>query len=159
MGLGLKALSDGVQVVPATITRNPPAVVDHTTDNILSPRFRAVALGLVTLVAAAAFSRLGVSTALPDAVDELGGLGLYGWVFTGFTLANIVGLAVAGPVFDRFGLVKPLAAGTASFAGGLLLSSVAPAMWVVVTGRVLQGLGAGALSVAAYSAIGRGFPR
>ncbi len=141
-----------------TATTQNPTAAPASPDHILSPRFRALALGLVTLVAAAAFSRLGVSTALPAAAEELGGLGLYGWVFTGFTLANIVGLAVAGPVFDRFGLVKPLAAGTASFAGGLLLSSVAPAMWVVVTGRVLQGLGAGALSVAAYSAIGRGFP-
>ena len=125
---------------------------------MLSPRFRALAIGLVTLVAAAAFSRLGVSTALPAAAEELGGLALYGWVFTAFTLANIVGLAVAGPVFDRFGIVRPLAVGTVSFAGGLLISSLAPTMSVIVLGRVFQGLGAGALSVAAYSAIGKGFP-
>ena len=67
-----------------------------------------------------------------------------------FTLANIVGLAVAGPVFDRFGIVRPLAVGTVSFAGGLLISSLAPTMSVIVLGRVFQGLGAGALSVAAY---------
>ncbi|MGO2747581.1 MFS transporter [Microbacterium sp.] len=127
-------------------------------EGVLSPRFRALAIGLVTLVAAAAFSRLGVSTALPAAAEELGGLALYGWVFTAFTLANIVGLAVAGPVFDRFGIVRPLAVGTVSFAGGLLISSLAPTMSVIVLGRVFQGLGAGALSVAAYSAIGKGFP-
>lgn len=131
---------------------------DVPNDSVLAPRFRALALGLVTLVAAAAFSRLGVSTALPAAAEELGGLGLYGWVFTAFTLANIVGLAVAGPVFDRFGILRPLAVGTASFAVGLLVSSLAPEMWVVVAGRIFQGLGAGALSVATYSAIGRGFP-
>lgn len=129
-----------------------------TTEGVLSPRFRALAVGLVTLVAAAAFSRLGVSTALPAAAEELGGLALYGWVFTAFTLANIVGLAIAGPVFDRFGIVRPLAVGTASFAGGLLISSLAPTMSVIVLGRVFQGLGSGALSVAAYSAIGKGFP-
>lgn len=127
-------------------------------EGVLSPRFRALAIGLVTLVAAAAFSRLGVSTALPAAAEELGGLALYGWVFTAFTLANIVGLAVAGPVLDRFGIVRPLAVGTVSFAGGLLISSLAPTMSVIVLGRVFQGLGAGALSVAAYSAIGKGFP-
>lgn len=134
------------------------AISQQTTEGVLSPRFRALAMGLVTLVAAAAFSRLGVSTALPSAAHELGGMALYGWVFTAFTLANIVGLAVAGPVFDRFGIVKPLAVGTASFVGGLLVSSLAPTMSWIVLGRVFQGLGSGALSVAAYSAIGRGFP-
>ncbi|WP_180357888.1 MFS transporter [Streptomyces sp. NP160] len=129
-----------------------------SSESVLAPRYRVLALGLVTLVAAAAFSRLGVSTALPAAADELGGLALYGWVFTAFTLANVVGLAVAGPIFDRYGIVRPLAVGTLSFAGGLLVSTVAPSMGVVVLGRVLQGLGAGALSVAAYSAIGKGFP-
>lgn len=69
-----------------------------TTEGVLSSRFRALTLGVLTLVAAAAFSLLGVSTALPAAADELGGLALYGWVYTAFTLANVVGLAIAGPV-------------------------------------------------------------
>jgi len=47
-------------------------------EGVLSPRFRALAIGLVTLVVAAALSRLGVSTALPAAAEELGGLALYG---------------------------------------------------------------------------------
>lgn len=136
----------------------PTRLQKMSTESPLSPRFRALAIGVLTLVAAAAFSRLGVSTALPAAAEELNGLSLYGWVFTAFTLANIVSLAVSGPLFDRFGIARPLALGTASFAGGLLIASLAPTMWMLVLGRVFQGLGSGALSIAAYSAIGKGFP-
>lgn len=137
-----------------TIVQGEPSL----RQGVLGPAYRALTLGVLTLVAAAAFSRLGVSTALPAAAEELGGLALYGWVFTAFTLANIVGLAIAGPVFDRFGIVRPLTAGTVSFAGGLLISTMAPSMSMIVLGRIFQGLGAGALSVAAYSAIGKGYP-
>jgi MFS family permease len=130
----------------------------EATSGVFAPRLRALTIGLVVMVAAAAFSRLGVSTALPAAAAELDGVAWYGWVFTVFTLTNILGLSVAGPVFDRFGLVRPLWVGTASFAVGLLVATFAPSMPIVVLGRALQGLGAGALSVAAYSAIARGFP-
>jgi MFS family permease len=125
---------------------------------VLAPRLRALTIALVVMVAAAAFSRLGVSTALPSVSAELDGVAWYGWVFTVFTLTNILGLSVAGPVFDRFGLMRPLWVGTASFAAGLLVAAFAPSMPVVVLGRAFQGLGAGALSVAAYSAIAKGFP-
>jgi MFS family permease len=130
----------------------------EATSGVLAPRLRALTIGLVVMVAAAAFSRLGVSTALPAASAELDGVAWYGWVFTVFTLTNILGLSVAGLVFDRFGLVRPLWACTACFAAGLLVAAFAPSMLVVVLGRAFQGLGAGALSVAAYSAIAKGFP-
>src|SRR5439155_7239356 len=44
------------------------------------------------------------------------------------------------------------------FAAGLLVSGLAPAMWVVVVGRALQGLGAGAIPAVAYASIGRRIP-
>jgi MFS family permease len=44
------------------------------------------------------------------------------------------------------------------FAGGLLVAGLAPTMPVLVGGRVLQGVGAGAAPAVAYVCIGRGFP-
>lgn len=120
--------------------------------------YRALTIGLQILVAGAAFERLGVNTAMPAAAAELGGLALYGWVSTAFMLTDVVGLAVAGPLFDRHGLVRPLLAGVAVFSAGLLVATVAPSMLVVVLGRAVQGLGAGLLSVATYTAIGRAYP-
>ena len=41
------------------------------------------------------------------------------------------------------------------FSAGLLVAGLAPFMWVLVAGRCLQGLGAGAVPAVAYVAIGR----
>lgn len=127
-------------------------------EGLLSSRCRALVVGLIVLTATAAFSRLGISTALPDATAEFGGQALYGSVLSAFTVANIVGLCVAGPIFDRFGVVRPLAAGVVLFAAGLTVATTAPALPVLMVGRALQGLGAGALSVASYTVVARGIP-
>ena len=34
---------------------------------------------------------------MPVVADDLGGLGLYGWVFSGFFLGNLLGIVIAGP--------------------------------------------------------------
>ena len=44
------------------------------------------------------------------------------------------------------------------FGIGLLIAGLAPSMLVLVIGRVVQGLGAGALPAIAYVALGRGYP-
>lgn len=127
-------------------------------EQLFGRRLRGLVIGLLTVVAAAAFSRLGVSTALPAIAADLDGMALYGWVFTAFTLASLVGLAIAGPLTDRYGTYRPFLVGTVLFSGGLLISSVAPAMWVVVLGRTLEGFAAGMIAVATYATIGTGLP-
>src|ERR1700677_3550199 len=49
-------------------------------------------------------------------------------------------------------------AGGGWFAPGLALAAVAPSMGVLVAGRVLQGVGAGAAPSVAYAVIGRSLP-
>jgi MFS family permease len=51
----------------------------------------------------------------------------------------------------------PFAVGLVLFGGGLLIGGLAPSMLVLVFGRALQGLGAGALPAVAYVAIGRAY--
>src|SRR3989442_2340574 len=67
-------------------------------------------------------------------------------------------MVVGGERGDRFGPALPFAAGLMVFAAGLLISGLAPAMWVVVLGRALQGVGAGAIPAVAYASIGRRIP-
>src|SRR3989442_14415850 len=67
-------------------------------------------------------------------------------------------MVVGGERGDRFGPALPFAAGLMVFAAGLLISGLAPAMWVVVLGRALQGVGAGAIPAVAYASIGRTIP-
>jgi MFS family permease len=106
----------------------------------------------------AAFEALAVATILPEAVREIGGLEWYGWAFTGFMLANLVGIPLAGEAIDRRGPALPFLAGIVAFAAGLAVAGFANSMEVLVAGRVLQGVGAAALSSVAYVAIARAYP-
>src|SRR3546814_5530005 len=99
----------------------------------------------------------GVQTcALPILVsDDLGGLGLYGWVFSGFFLGNLLGIVTAGQAADTRGTAFPFAVGLALFSVGLLAGGLALSMGVLVAARVAQGIGAGAIPAIAYASVGR----
>ena len=122
-----------------------------------TPGQRLLTTGLVFLVTAVAFEGLAIPTALPATLDELPGLPLYGWAFSGFWLSNLVGIALAGVESDRRGPFVPLVAGVVTFTAGLLIAGLAPSMAWVVTGRVVQGLGSGAIAAITYVAIARGY--
>lgn len=109
------------------------------------------------VVAATAFEALAVATVLPATSAELGGIAWYGWTFSAFMLANLVGITVGGTETDRRGPTLPFLLGVALFMGGLVVSGLAPSMPVIVVGRVSQGLGAGLLSAVAYASIARAY--
>ena len=56
---------------------------------------------------------------------ELGGLDLYGWVFSSFMLGSLVGTVGAGRQADLSGPARPFAAGLALFAAGLAVAGLA----------------------------------
>ena len=95
---------------------------------------------------------------MPVVARDLGGLKLYGWVFSAFMLGNVVGIVAAGRQADRFGPARPFLAGLALFGAGLAIAGLAPSMLVLVAGRALQGIGARAVPAIAYVSIGRSLP-
>jgi len=119
---------------------------------------RALTAGLVLTITFIASEALAVVTVMPQVARDLGGLDLYGWVFSAFMLGSVVGIVVAGREADRRGPGVPYVAGLGLFASGLLVAGLAPAMPVLVAGRALQGLGAGAVPAVAYVSIGRSLP-
>jgi MFS family permease len=119
---------------------------------------RALTLGLVLTVTLVGFEALAVSTVLPTVEEELGGIALYGWVFSAFFLGSIVGIVAAGRDADRSGAARPFLAGLLFFAAGLLAAGAAPSMFGLVVARFVQGIGAGAIPAIAYVAIGRAYP-
>jgi MFS family permease len=124
-----------------------------------SPGRRALTLGLVLNVTIVASEALAVSTIMPIVAKDLGNnRDLYGWVFSGFFLGDLVGIVIAGALIDRGGLVRPFVLGLGLFSAGLLVGGLAPTMLVLVAGRVLQGLGAGAIPAVSYVSIGRALP-
>ncbi len=118
---------------------------------------RSLTIGLILTVSMGAFEALAVATILPAAVADIGGLELYGWVFSGFMLANLVGISVGGSAADRVGVGRPYVAGSVLFAAGLLGAGCAASMPIVVVSRVAQGFGAGAISSVAYVAVARAY--
>src|ERR1700746_1170638 len=135
-----------------------PAVEGAGRGGLRAPQRRAMTVGLVLTVTFVASEALAVVTVMPVVARDLGGLRLYGWVFSGFMLGSVIGIVAAGREADRRGPAVPFVAGVALFGSGLALAGLAPSMGVLVAGRVLQGLGAGAVPSVAYAAIGRLFP-
>jgi MFS family permease len=127
-------------------------------DSLWSPGRRALTIGLVLNVTIVASEALAVGTILPIVARDLGGLELYGWVFSGFFLGNLLGIVVAGLLIDRGGLTRPFLLGIGLFSAGLLIGGLAPTMEILVVARVIQGLGAGAIPAVAYVSIGRAMP-
>ena len=123
-----------------------------------SASHRALTLGLVLTITFIASEALAVITIMPVVARDLGGLKLYGWVFSAFMLGNVVGIVAAGREADRFGPARPFLAGLALFGAGLAIAGLAPSMLVLVAGRALQGIGAGAVPAIAYVSIGRSLP-
>jgi MFS family permease len=119
---------------------------------------RALTIGLVLNVTLVASEALAVSTIMPIVARDLGGIDLYGWVFSGFFLGSLLGIVVAGILIDRGDLARPFLLGIGLFATGLLIGGLAPSMPVLVAARVVQGFGAGAIPAVAYVSIGRALP-
>ena len=129
-----------------------------TPPGIWSSSHRSLTIGLVLTVSGAAFEALAVATTLPATTRDLGGLALYGWAFSAFMLANLIGITIAGAEADRQGPARPFIAGITTFVFGLIVVGLAPSMAIVILGRAVQGFGSGVISSVAYIGIGRGYP-
>lgn len=119
---------------------------------------RSLTIGIALSITVVAFEALSVATILPLVSRELGGLRLYGWVFSAFLLASLLGIVFAGTIADRGPLGRVMAAGLGLFAAGLAIGGLAPDMGVLVAGRAVQGVGAGVVPAVGYVAISRGYP-
>jgi MFS family permease len=128
------------------------------TDGLWAPQRRALTGGLVLTVTFVAAEALAVVTVMPVVARDLHGVGLYGWAFSAFMLGTVVGIVAAGRQADRMGPAPPYLGGLVLFGAGLCVAGLAPTMPVLIAGRALQGIGAGATPAVAYVAIGRSLP-
>jgi MFS family permease len=140
---------------PPTGPSGAPSLGDG---GLWSPGRRRLTAALVLTITLVAFESLAVATVMPVVADDLGGLGLYGWVFSGFFLGSLLGIVLAGRAADRRGTRLPFAVGLALFAVGLVIGGSAQSMTMLVAGRVAQGMGAGVIPAVAYATVGRAYP-
>lgn len=126
--------------------------------SLRDPDHRMPVIGLVIVITVVAVEAMSVATVMPTVVRALHGLRFYSWGFTAYLLADVVGMVDAGRRCDRHGPSQSLLGGLTLFAVGLIVASLAPDIGVFLAGRVLQGLGGGAMIVAAYVVVARAFP-
>lgn len=131
---------------------------DGEGEGLLGRRYRALTLGIVSVVLMIAFEATAVGTAMPIAARDLHGLGLYAFAFSGYFTTSLLAMVISGQWCDRSGPLAPLAAGIGGFAVGLVVSGTAESMETFVLGRAVQGLGGGLVIVALYVVVGRAYP-
>ena len=129
-----------------------------TTAGILQRPYLWVTIGACSLVFLAAFESLAVTTIMPVVSRELDGASLYALAFAGPMATGVIGMVAAGNWSDRRGPALPLYASVALFVLGLIIAGTAASMPSLVAGRLVQGLGGGALTVALYVVVARVYP-
>ncbi|WGH93550.1 MFS transporter [Auritidibacter ignavus] len=139
---------------------SPDSRVDATeAESVMDPPLRMVTIGLLLSVGIVAFDGLGVTTALPRIASELGGLNTYGWAVSALMLASVVGTVIGGYMADRRGPRAPYIVGLMVFTMGLMMSATVTTWTLFLLGRVMQGLGVGAIMSMAYYFVAVVYPQ
>ncbi|MFF1633382.1 MFS transporter [Leifsonia sp. NPDC058248] len=136
---------------PASADLPPPG-------GVLSAPYRWVSIGMCALIMLSAFEALAVTTIMPTISRELDGAGLYAFAFAGPLAVSVVGMVLAGAWSDRGSPRNALFASVGLFVVGLVIAGTATSMGVFVAGRLVHGLGGGALTVALYVIVARVYP-
>jgi MFS family permease len=100
-----------------------------------------------------------VATIMPAMVGDLSDVELVGWSLALYELGAISAGAAAGRLASRLPLRTNMVAAALVYAAGALVCSAAPAMPVFLAGRVIEGLGGGALVALAFVSVERLFDK
>src|SRR5215217_4914785 len=97
-------------------------------------------------------------TLTPTIAGDIGGFQYFGWSVAAFLLGAIVSGVCSGRLSLELGLRPAIAVAGVAYAVGCVMSAVAPGFLIFVIGRLVQGLGAGAIAALCYVAINAIFP-
>jgi len=125
---------------------------------LLTTHYSAATATLCLGVALFAFNGFLVSTSLPTAVAEIGGLTLISWAFTLYLVLSIIGGSAGALLKARFGARTALVGAALMFLAGTLIAAFASSMVEVLIGRALQGVGEGIIAAICYALIPELFP-
>jgi EmrB/QacA subfamily drug resistance transporter len=99
-----------------------------------------------------------VATAMPQIVAQLGGLRLYSWVFSSYLLTQTAMTVVFGKLADVYGRKPVMLAGISMFLVGSILAGLAWSMPMLISFRLVQGIGAGAVQPVALTIVADLYP-
>ncbi|MCP4431581.1 MAG: MFS transporter, partial [Gammaproteobacteria bacterium] len=126
--------------------------------DILSRKYASKILTLVLAVWLHASNSMLTSTTMPGAVSEIGGLNLLHWTFSLYLVGSIIAGASISIIVMRTSIRNAMIGAALVYAIGAAIVALAPDMIIVLPGRVLQGLGGGALMGLVYVSQERFFP-
>ncbi|MBS1674928.1 MAG: MFS transporter [Actinobacteria bacterium] len=129
-----------------------------TTATIWDHHRLGITVGSVVLIFLAAIEALAVTTVMPLVSADLHGEALYAVAFAATLATGVIGMVGAGSWSDRAGPRAPLYTAVVLFVVGLLIAGIATDMYVLILGRLVQGLGAGGQTVALYVVVARVYP-
>ncbi|MBB4050796.1 MFS family permease [Devosia subaequoris] len=132
--------------------------VDGRWAEIFGPRYLSVTTILALGVSLFAFNVFLSATALPSAVQELGGIEVISWATTLYLVFAIVGGAAAALIKRRLGSRFALIGLASVFLLGTLIAASAGGMPQVLVGRAVQGLGEGVVAALCFALIPELFP-
>lgn len=123
-------------------------------DKTLAPRFALLCLGIWLNAA----DTLVTATIMPSVAQEIGGYEYFGWSVAAYLTGSIVAGACSGKLSMALGLRTATALTGLTYAIGCAMSALAPEFVTFIVGRLIQGLGAGAVVALCYVAITALFP-
>lgn len=135
----------------------PPAQASGV-ESIYDTKYLATTVGMFVLVFLVAFEAMAVTTVMPLVSELLDGQRYFALAFAAPMASAMLGMVAAGEVSDRRGPKIPLYVSVGIFVIGLLICGMANNMQILILGRILQGIGGGALTVAIYVLIARAYP-
>jgi EmrB/QacA subfamily drug resistance transporter len=101
-----------------------------------------------------------VNVALPATERDLGGgLRLQQWVVDGYLLGLVAMILPGGSISDLFGRVPVMRLGLLAFGTGSVLAATAASPAILITGRIIQGLGGAFLVPGSLALINSAFDR
>ncbi|OYX01801.1 MAG: MFS transporter [Caulobacter vibrioides] len=124
-------------------------------DKALVPRFALLCLGIWLNAA----DTLVTATIMPSVAREIGGYQYFGWSVAAYLTGSIVAGACSGKLSIAVGLRAATAISGLVYAIGCAMSALAPEFVTFIVGRLVQGLGAGAVVALCYVAITALFPQ
>ncbi|KPN96282.1 MFS transporter [Lysinibacillus sp. ZYM-1] len=132
--------------------------ISQKEEGVFDAKYRALTIGIILAVTIVAFEGLAIVTIAPSLAQKLNGLHLYGWIFSSFLLAQILGTMIMGQRINKHGVFASFGLSILFFVIGIVIAATALNMFMLIIGRVFQGFGAGAVITCVYYSITLGYP-
>ena len=132
----------------ATPSATDPNLGKKTADNV-----GIISAALMLTMLMSSLGQMIFGSALPTIVGELGGVDQMSWVISAFMVTMTIAMPLAGQLGDRMGRKWVYISGIAIFVIGSTLGGFANGMGMLITGRAIQGFGAGIMMISSQSIV------